>query len=122
MGFSLGEWLQTASWDIQAFFGNEDAKIHAESLRTVNRQRTEEDRLIYTTVESQVIHHEGVLGGLDEIGDATRGLFNERGLIGGFWKNFTSMFKSLPWIVLVIAIAIGGIYFWPQLRKLKKGG
>ena len=116
--FSLGEWFQTAVWDVQAFFGDKDARSHAEALREVNSQRTEEDRMIYTTIESQDIHFTGVLGALDVAGNAIRGGAGELwSATGGFWQNLKKALKALPWIVIAVGIGIGLYYIWPKLFK-----
>ena len=87
--------------------GNTDYLSHAQALVAVDSQATAEDTAIYETVESEKIVHTGILGVLDDTGDA----------IGTFWKNFLNVFKNLPVIVIAVAVVILFIFLYPYLRK-----
>lgn len=101
MGF--GEWLQLASWDVQAFFGDTDAAAHAQALRDVNSQATATDAWIYNTVESEQVSHGAFLDGLQST-------------LEGLWKALEAVLKYLPYI-LVGLVLIWGLYLISGWRK-----
>lgn len=92
---NIGEWLQLAAWDINAFFGDDDSASHAAALRAVNSKATPEDRLIYTTIESQKVEFGGILGTIRGIGkSAVTGL-------DGLLKSLSFVLRFFPVILIV---------------------
>ena len=95
----MGFWerVQWAAWKVKAFFGDEDAAIHATSLAEVVEGRTKVDREINVIVDSQK-----VLGPripiFSDLADTFASLI----------KGLGGVFKNLPIFILIIIIFVGG--------------
>lgn len=117
----MGEWIQKAIWNVQAFFGDEDAKSHVEALNAVNKRATPEDIDIYERVEYQPeIKHTGFVGWLDSVGDSTRGIVNG---IGETIKDIFNLAEFTTKHLIIIVVLTAGIYaaYWYfRIRKAAK--
>lgn len=107
---NIGEWLQLATWDVKAFFGDKDARSHADSLRAVNAQATEEDRYIYNAVQNAKIKHTGIIGAIH---DAAQGLGKG---VEGLFKMTGFLLKYFPWILLALGLAFAWTWLGPMLE------
>jgi hypothetical protein len=107
---NFGEWLQLATWDVKAFFGDKDSKVHAASLREVNAQKTPIDREIYQTVEAEKIEFGGFLG-------LVRGIGTSAG------QGITSLIKMLSFVLRffpLILIVFGLFYLIFYVKIFEK--
>ena len=108
---NVWEWFQLAVWDVKGFFGNKDAKTHAESLRAVNSQATPVDREIYQTVTAGRVKFGGIAG-------AVQGLFKSAG------KGLTGLIDTLSFIlrffplVLILGLAAYLIFYMKIFQKV----
>ena len=96
------ESLQYASWKIQAFFGNKDAGIHADSLKTVTSATSGMDKQINDTINAYKIKHTGILGDLQTFGN-----------------NLVNAIKALPWIIVAVGAVLLFIYLYPLAKRSK---
>lgn len=102
---SFMERVQWGIWKVQAFFGNEDAGIHADSLNEVVEGKTAIDREINVIVDSQKVEGPRI----PIFSDLKDALIGAIGGIGGVLKN-------LPYFLLV-ALVFVGIYLVLMGRK-----
>ena len=103
----MGFWerVQWGVWKVQAFFGDEDAAVHADSLAEVVEGKTAVDREINTIVNSEVVEGPRIPI-FSDLKDALTGAI---GGIGG-------LLKGLPYFFL-IALVFVGIYLVLMGRK-----
>lgn len=113
---NIGEWLQLATWDVKAFFGDDDARSHADSLRQVNSQATEEDRYIYNAVQNAKIQHKGIIGAIHA---AAQGLGKG---VEGLFKMTGFLLRYFPWILLAVGLMFAWTWIAPALGPGFKGG
>lgn len=99
------ERVQWGVWKVQAFFGDEDAAIHADSLNEVVEGKTAVDREINTIVNSEKVEGPRIPI-FSDLKDALEGALAG---IGGVLKN-------LPYFLLVALVFIG-IYLVLMGRK-----
>ena len=102
---SFWERIQWGVWKVQAFFGDEDAGIHANSLAEVVKGETAVDREINTIVDSQRVEGPRIPI-FSDLKDALTGAITG---IGG-------LLKGLPYFLL-IALVFVGIYLVLMGRK-----
>jgi hypothetical protein len=106
------EWFQLAAWDVKGFFGNKDAKIHAESLRQVNSQKTEVDREIYKTVTEARVKFGGIVG-------VVQGLFKSAGQgLDGLFKMLSFVLRFFP-VILIVGFLLYLVFVVKIIPKAK---
>ena len=105
----MGFWerVQWGIWKVQAFFGNEDAAIHADSLEQVVLANTPIDREINTIVDSEVVEGPRVPI-FSDMKDALENTF----------KGISGLTKNLPLYILLIIVFLG-VYVLLMGRKGK---
>lgn len=107
---NFGEFLYQLSNKIKAFFGDEDAAIHYQSLEEVNERATKVDQEIFRIVESEKVEGPRI----PFFSDLKDGLFGAVKGVGGMFK-----FVGKNIVVLIILIGIGfGLFYLGVFKKM----
>jgi hypothetical protein len=94
---SFWERIQWSAWKVQAFFGDEDAAIHADSLAEVTKGATAVDREINQIVDSQ------------EVAGPRIPIFSDlKDALVGAVSGLKTVLQNLPLLIGIVIAIVGG--------------